>query len=299
MNSNNNITNPKCSNCKCYFIPDIKSSGQPFKTCEKCRTKHKKSRKCEHNSEKYSCMQCGGGGICEHDKRKSNCKQCAGSQICEHNKEKYRCKQCGGGGICEHDKRKSNCKQCAGSQICDHDKIKSNCKQCAGSQICEHDKRKSRCIQCGGSELCEHDVEKLKCPKCNEKLCYVRYHSKQIKRYLTSTRYEKIKNHYNDNLGCTVEEFMNHIKKKIEYFNTYLSTNKQMTLDNIHIDHIKPISQFNLDNADAFLDCCHYSNIQPLLSETNLKKSYIWTEENNKYWLDNIKGKEYNEIYIP
>ncbi len=24
-----------------------------------------------------------------------------------------------------------------------------------------------------------------------------------------------------------------------------------------------------------------------------------WTKENNKYWLDDIKGKEYNEIYIP
>jgi hypothetical protein len=180
MNSNNNITNPKCSNCKCYFTPEIKSSGQPFKTCEKCRTKDKGSRKCEH------------------------------------------------------------------------DKRKSECKMCGGSQICEHDKRKSQCTQCGGSETCEHNTEKSKCPKCNEKLCYVRYHSKQIKRYLTSTKYEKIKNHYNDNLGCTVEEFINHIKTKVEYFNTYLSTNEQMTLDNIHIDHIKPISQFNLDNADEF-----------------------------------------------
>ena len=44
MNSNNNNINPKCSNCKCYFTPEIKSSGQPFKTCEKCRTKDKGSR---------------------------------------------------------------------------------------------------------------------------------------------------------------------------------------------------------------------------------------------------------------
>ncbi len=72
-----------------------------------------------------------------------------------------------------------------------------------------------------------------------------------------------------------------------------------MTLDNIHIDHIKPISQFDLDNADEILDCCHYSNIQLLLAETNLQKAHKWTKENNKYWLDNIMGKEYNEIYIP
>ena len=72
-----------------------------------------------------------------------------------------------------------------------------------------------------------------------------------------------------------------------------------MTLNNIHLDHIKPISKFNLDDADEILECCHYSNIQPLLSESNLTKANKWTEENNKYWLDNIKGKEYNEIYIP
>jgi hypothetical protein len=46
-----------------------------------------------------------------------------------------------------------------------------------------------------------------------------------------------------------------------------------MTLDNIHIDHIKPISHFNLDNADEFFNCNHYSNIHPLLSETNSQKA--------------------------
>jgi hypothetical protein len=46
-----------------------------------------------------------------------------------------------------------------------------------------------------------------------------------------------------------------------------------MTLDNIHIDHINPISQFYLDNANEFFDWNHYSNIHPLLSETNLQKA--------------------------
>jgi hypothetical protein len=266
MSSNNNITNPKCSNCKCYFTPTIKSSGQPFKTCDKCRTKDKESRI------KYQC---------------------------EHGKRKERCKLCGGVGICEHDKRKDRCKMCGGVGICEHNRRKSDCILCGGSQICEHKKRKSRCKECGGSEICEHNREKRNCKECNEKLCVVRYHSKQIKKYLTSTRYEKIKNHYNDNLGCTVEEFIDHIKKKMDYFNTYLSTSEQMTLNNIHLDHIKPISKFNLDDADEILECCHYSNIQPLLSESNLTKANKWTEENNKYWLDNIKGKEYNEVYIP
>jgi hypothetical protein len=203
MSSNIDIIKPKCSNCKCYFTPDIKSSGQTFKTCDKCRTKDKEARKCEHNKRKTLCISCGG------------------SQMCEHNKEKYTCKQCGGGGICEHEKRKSECKLCG------------------GNQVCEHNKRKSRCIQCGGSQICEHSKDKQSCKECNQTSYLIRLHTKQIKRYLVSKSYEKIKNHYNDNLACTVDEFMIHIKKKIEYFNTYMATTKQMTLDNIHIDHIK------------------------------------------------------------
>ena len=124
-------------------------------------------------------------------------------------------------------------------------------------------------------------------------------HTQKIKKYLLSPKYEKIKNHYNDNLGCTVDEFMNHINKKIDYFNTYLSTNEQMSLNNITIDYIKPVSKFNLDDENEFLDCCNYSNIQPLLFTQNMEKSNKWSDENDKYWNDNIKGKEYSEIYIP
>ncbi len=66
MSSNINIINPKCSNCKCYFIPTIKPSGLPFKTCDKCRTKDKKN-KCEHGKQKSQCKACGGGSFCEHN----------------------------------------------------------------------------------------------------------------------------------------------------------------------------------------------------------------------------------------
>ena len=44
MNSIINISNPKCSNCKRYFTPTLKSSGQPFKTCDKCRIQDKETR---------------------------------------------------------------------------------------------------------------------------------------------------------------------------------------------------------------------------------------------------------------
>ena len=56
--------------------------------------------------------------------------------------------------------------------------------------------------------------------------------------------------------------------------------------------------KFNLDDENEYLDCCNYTNI-PLLTITNKEKSNKWTDENNKYWNDNIKNKEYHEIYIP
>ena len=57
-----------------------------------------------------------------------------------------------------------------------------------------------------------------------------------------------------------------------------------MTWDNIHLDHIKPVSKFNLDDEDEFLDCCNYKNFQPLLVKDNLEKSNKFTENDEIKW---------------
>ena len=72
-----------------------------------------------------------------------------------------------------------------------------------------------------------------------------------------------------------------------------------MNWNNIHLDHIKPVSVFNLDNHDDFLDCCHYTNFQPLLAVDNLVKHNKWNETDEIFWNENIKGKEYMILYIP
>jgi 5-methylcytosine-specific restriction endonuclease McrA len=76
-----------------------------------------------------------------------------------------------------------------------------------------------------------------------------------------------------------------------------------MDFTNIHIDHIKPISRFNFtdegDGAEELLDCCNYTNLQPLLMIDNLSKNNKWTDENELYWNENIKGNsEYNKVYL-
>ena len=45
------------------------------------------------------------------------------------------------------------------------------------------------------------------------------------------------------------------------------------TLDGWHIDHIKPLAFFDLTDREQFLKACHYTSLQPLWAEENLKKS--------------------------
>jgi hypothetical protein len=51
------MINPKCSICRCYFEPLLKSSNLPYKTCGRCRSRAyimgqiKKKNKEEGNNE--------------------------------------------------------------------------------------------------------------------------------------------------------------------------------------------------------------------------------------------------------
>lgn len=72
-----------------------------------------------------------------------------------------------------------------------------------------------------------------------------------------------------DDLGCTVDEFIIYIESK------FLAG---MNWDNHgrrgwHLDHIIPISSFDLSNREEFLKAVHYTNIQPLWAIDNLRKS--------------------------
>lgn len=69
-----------------------------------------------------------------------------------------------------------------------------------------------------------------------------------------------------EELGCTIEECRKHIESQFQ---------EGMNWDNHgewHIDHIKPLASFNLENIEEFKEACHYTNLQPLWAEDNLKK---------------------------
>lgn len=68
-------------------------------------------------------------------------------------------------------------------------------------------------------------------------------------------------------LGCSIEKF----KLWIEFY-----WKDGMSWDNYgewHLDHIKPLSKFNLTDRNQLLEACHFTNIQPLWAHENLAKS--------------------------
>lgn len=162
---------------------------------------------------------------------------------------------------------------------------------------CPHGKRKSRCRECGGTSFCEHNRIKSECKDCNFKFYLVKLQRGSIHRCLNQSKLHKSK-HSIEYLGCSVEYLIECFKKKMENFN--LHSEVEMTWDNIHIDHIKPVSSFNLDDEDEFLSCCHYTNLQPLLVIDNLSKSCKWNDKDDIFWKENIKdNEEYYDIYLP
>ena len=67
-------------------------------------------------------------------------------------------------------------------------------------------------------------------------------------------------------LGCSIEECWQHLESKFQ---------PGMTRENHglwHVDHIKPCSSFDLRCPVQQLACFHYTNLQPLWAEDNLKK---------------------------
>jgi hypothetical protein len=75
--------------------------------------------------------------------------------------------------------------------------------------------------------------------------------------------------HYFEILGYTPEELINHLEKQFK---------DGMTWDNygdFHIDHIIPISSFNIQEIgdEEFMKCWSLSNLQPMWGEENIRKS--------------------------
>ena len=143
---------------------------------------------------------------------------------------------------------------------------------------------------------CEHNKRHGNCKICNKYLYLITLQRVHIYNCLKNSNIKKTKPSISY-LDCSVEYFVEYFEKKMNNWNEYHEV--KMNWDNIHIDHIKPVNAFNLDDEEEFLKCCHYSNMQPLLVEDNLSKSCKWTDEDDMYWTKNIIYKEFLDAYIP
>ena len=256
----------------CNFCHKEKDeTSNDLKKCRNCR------RKCEHGKRKNVCKDCGGVSLCKHKREKHTCKDCGGKSICKHGRRKSVCKDCGGVSICEHDNRKVYCKECNGSSVCIHNKIKQSCREgCGGQRYCIHGIHKQYCLEgCGGSSRCEHNSYKSRCIICNPLGNFIARQRGYIKRRLSTKKTYNTKTY----IGCSNEVLFNHIKSQMT---------PDMTFDNIHIDHIKPISRFDLTNDEEIKKCFHYTNLQPMLIHDNLTKSNKWSNEEETNWQNNI-----------
>lgn len=112
----------------------------------------------------------------------------------------------------------------------------------------------------------------------NKKVAIYEKHKKSVdvnfklRRLLRDRLRKALKNNYKNgsavrDLGCSIEFFKTYIESKFR---------PGMSWDNHgkwHIDHIIPLSHFNLKDRSDFLIACNYNNLQPLWATENLSKN--------------------------
>lgn len=69
-------------------------------------------------------------------------------------------------------------------------------------------------------------------------------------------------------LGCSIEIAKKHIESKFKIGMSWKNWNHKTW----HIDHIKPLASFDLTKPEEQKKAFHFSNLQPLWAEENLKK---------------------------
>jgi hypothetical protein len=74
-------------------------------------------------------------------------------------------------------------------------------------------------------------------------------------------------------IGCSYSFLRGHVEKQFR---------DGMTWDDpssFHIDHIRPICSFDLTDPEQLKAAFHWSNVQPLTPEENLRKGHSWPSE--------------------
>ena len=76
-------------------------------------------------------------------------------------------------------------------------------------------------------------------------------------------------------IGCSFQELRSYLEKQFKNGMTW----KNRGLFGWHIDHIKPVKEFDLTKIEEQKKCFHFSNLQPLWAEENLKKRFFYVKQ--------------------
>jgi len=79
-------------------------------------------------------------------------------------------------------------------------------------------------------------------------------------------------------LGCSIEEFKSYIEQQFKPGMNW----SNWCLDGWHIDHIKPIKNFDLTDPKQMAEVCHYTNMRPLWAKENLARRFEMLELEDK-----------------
>ena len=93
---------------------------------------------------------------------------------------------------------------------------------------------------------------------------YIHSNSARVTKLVKENKQLKSKQY----LGCTLEEFKNHIESQWQEGMTW----ENHGLHGWHIDHIVPVDWF-IKNSDDPWEANHYTNLQPLWAKENITKS--------------------------
>lgn len=92
-------------------------------------------------------------------------------------------------------------------------------------------------------------------------------HRSALVRYLKTKNCKKVDKTLNL-LGCSAHDFKTYIES---LFRDGMAWDKLLNSE-VHLDHIRPCSSFDLSKPEDQRACFHYTNIQPLWAVDNLKK---------------------------
>ena len=122
----------------------------------------------------------------------------------------------------------------------------------------------------------------------------VNRHKSRINKMINNGLAPKGENYNNSKtLGCSSKEFKEHIESQ---FTEGMSWENR---DMIHIDHIRPITTFNLFEDEQRMVRFNYRNLQPLWAEDNLAKLDNYTPLDELAWVERMQALGYEgELFL-